>query len=598
MNTTNTTAESIQTAIDRNLDVQREAMNHLKVVVQMKVNNREAAQKLLQAYRMCLMKVERDATPKPPAYRDERFYANLAKEIRNKLKRRKTEPYHGSAEGLQAVAAEPEPTSATKASADSDDDHGVVAGRSTTAIKPARKHRKLSLTAKQLKQAFQEDRKWNLHYFVDPLGSIPEPNEDTKLRHSILEGDGATRIIPLHGDIALYHWTKDEILCLEQTVQEQRLLQTADNECELVSRPARAQPNVTNCHSSTDNTPSMSDSYCRCYSDNSNCSPTVDSQIDFVAVAKLFNTRTKPKLVKRGTTQYSISVPRTAVECRNKYLYSVSPHINKSPWTKEESMKLLELVHSYRQDHDDHPPWDEVAWKMKTNRTPWQYFTHYQRDLNTSIRSLPWTEYSDELLFKYVSSQGPRFILSNTTATTICREVLPNRSPKQILARCTRSLLNPNFAHGPWSEEEERKLVILMKIYRDCTNPIDRASLHFPHRATKMVWDKWERSLNPEYLTRPWTPEEDQALLAAVERYDGGWITSSAQICEEFPLRRTKQLYNRWLDLIDEDCLVRHRHESLTHKAAKASATSTSTKETLLDPNDLVVQVKRKRQGR
>jgi hypothetical protein len=583
----NSIAESIQTAIDRNLDVQREAMKQLKIVVQLKVNNREAAQKLLEAYRMCLMKVEQDATP-PPVYHDDRFYANLGKEIRNKLKRWNAQPNGGSNKdgvaNLQAAVAEP--ASATTLSADDDDHDEAAAGGLTGTIKPAKKFRKPSLTAKQLKQAFQEDRKWNLHYFIDPLGSIPEPNEDTKLRNSILEGDGAARIIPLHGDISLYHWTKDEILCLEQSVREQRQLQSA-HECDLLLNLANVQPNKANCQPYTD-TPSTTES-------GNKSTLNGDSQIDFVAVAKLFNSRTKPKLVKRGTTQYSISIPRTAVECRNKYLYSVSPHINKSPWTKEESMKLLELVHSYRQDHDDHPPWDEVAQKMNTNRTPWQYFTHYQKDLNTSRRSLPWTEVSDELLFKYVSSQGPRFILNNTTATTICREVLPNRCPKQILARCTRSLLNPNFAHGPWTEEEERKLVILMKIYRDCNNPIDKASLHFPHRATKMVWDKWERSLNPEYLTRPWTTEEDQALLAAVERYEGGWITSSAEICEEFPLRRTKQLYNRWLDLIDEDCLVRHRHESLKNKAAKASAVSSSTKETLLDPNDLVVQVKRKR---
>jgi hypothetical protein len=281
-------------------------MKQLKMVVQMKVNNREAAQKLLEAYRMCLMKVEQDATP-PPVYNDDRFYANLGKEIRNKLKRRNAEPNGGSNKGgvgnLQAVAAGP--ASATTLSAD-DDDHEAAAGGLTVTIKPAKKDRKPSLTAKQLKQAFQEDRKWNLHYFMDPLGSIPEPNEDTKLRHSILEGDGAARIIPLHGDISLYHWTKDEILCLEQSVREQRQLQTA-HECELPSNLVNVQPNTANCQSSSD-TPATSES-------GNHSTPTVDSQIDFVAVAKLFNSRTKPKLLKRGTTQYSISIPRTAVEC-------------------------------------------------------------------------------------------------------------------------------------------------------------------------------------------------------------------------------------------------------------------------------------------
>jgi hypothetical protein len=140
------------------------------------------------------------------------------------------------------------------------------------------------------------------------------------------------------------------------------------------------------------------------------------------------------------------------------------------PFTKDESMKILEQVHL----HNGKPPWHDVA--ILLNRTAWQCLLAYQTEL-TNSRSSPWTREEDEVLLKYVAAMGPQWVLTLGSAADLCAHVLPNRSPKQILARANTTLVNPNFTHGIWSDEEERKLVLCMKVYRDTSNPITRAAV-------------------------------------------------------------------------------------------------------------------------
>ena len=528
----NTTATSIQNALNQNLVLQSEVGRLLLTLAHRKMRNRQMAQKLVELCMLCNLKLEQEATP---YYRDrdDSFYSNLSKQLRMQLQ----EQYCNT----RVVALAP-----------------TIGSLAETTSKPNVK----SPSAKQVRNqwGYNNTRKWTLHFFIDPQNNIPEPNFDTQFRHAFLEGicDEATPIFSLNGNLDVCNWSNEELQSLTQAVEEVRRQQEDAEE------------------SSTNRTSDV----------------VMDSQIDFDKVAQIFNSRAKPKTVKRGTKYCSVTIPRIATECRNKYLYFASPKINKEPWTKQESRTLLELVNSLKENDHDSPPWDMVALTLQTSRTPWQVFTHFQNLSNCSKRVL-FTVKSDELLLKYVASLGPRFVLNVENTADICRVIMQNSSPAQISARCMRTLLNPNFVHEPWSEEEERKLVVLMKVYRDSANPIKKAALHFPHRALKSVWDKWERSLNPEFVVRPWTKEEDEALLATVERHEGGWIGSSAEISSEFPSRRTKQLYNRWLELIDEESLVRHQHAFLKNKAAKENFIVAS-KETVFHPDDFVVRAKRK----
>jgi hypothetical protein len=257
-------------------------------------------------------------------------------------------------------------------------------------------------------------RKWTRRFFVDPDGSVPAPNEDMIKRRRLEEGKFFYHTCP--------PWSNKEIETL-LAITTEILAKKKDND--------------------------NADSSC----------------LDFAQVARTLEERTKSvDRLKCPTTR-----PRSADDCRLKY---AEMRRENPPFTKDELMKILEQVHL----HNGNPPWQDVATLLNRTATAWQCLLAYQTKL-TSSRSSPWTREEDEVLLKYVAAMGPQWVLTLGSAADLSAHVLPNRTPKQILARANTTLVNPNLTHGIWSDEEERKLVLCMKVYRDTPNPIMRAAV-------------------------------------------------------------------------------------------------------------------------
>jgi hypothetical protein len=148
----------------------------------------------------------------------------------------------------------------------------------------------------------------------------------------------------------------------------------------------------------------------------------------------------------------------------------------------------------------------------------------------------------------------------------------------------------------PWSQDEERQLPILMKMYYNNSdsssstvtvaatkNDLFLASTHFNHRGTKSVVDKWHRSINPEYSTKPFSKQEDEKLVQilrdaiAATKCDGdgdssgfamGWTKLSQM---HFPDRHPQRLMNRWAELAsDTDILKREQALQLSQSSSSS----------------------------
>jgi hypothetical protein len=250
-------------------------------------------------------------------------------------------------------------------------------------------------------------RKWTRRFFVDPDDDIPEPNEDVVKRRKLEEGK------------FFYHttsppWTKKEVQTLQSIVADK-----------------------------TKETNEGADS------------------LDFDNVAQLLEEQMKTDKNRLPTVK-----PRSGADCRLKY----TDTRKQAPFSKEESMKVLEQVHL----HNGAPPWPEVA--TSVNRSTWQCLSTYKTKL-TSSRSLPFTPSEDEVLLKIAAAAGPQFVLNIGVAADLAARFFPHRSPKQVLARMNSSLLNPNYAREVWSDEEERRLVLCMKVYRNTPFPLTRAAV-------------------------------------------------------------------------------------------------------------------------
>ena len=159
------------------------------------------------------------------------------------------------------------------------------------------------------------------------------------------------------------------------------------------------------------------------------------SPIDFKEVASALNETMKSH--------------RSADECQVKY------QPNRTPFTKKESLTLLKKFHNGED-------------LMLPRRTKWQAFQAFHAASNK--KKVPWTIEQDELLFKTVAACGPQQVLSQHFASLL--SAVLQKNPKTILQRTMTSLLNPGFVNDTWSDEDERRLCLLMKVHRDSPNPM------------------------------------------------------------------------------------------------------------------------------
>mmetsp|Transcript_32118 Transcript_32118/g.71109 ORF Transcript_32118/g.71109 Transcript_32118/m.71109 type:complete len:351 (-) Transcript_32118:25-1077(-) len=136
--------------------------------------------------------------------------------------------------------------------------------------------------------------------------------------------------------------------------------------------------------------------------------------------------------------------------------------------------------------------------------TSLDYFRCIQKErasssINPALPSQPWRSEEDVILLKTVAAIGPQFVVGRDNAMDLTSRLLCDRSVKQTKTRANTSLVNPNFSSDkPWSDEEERKLVLLFRAYGSCESPLLKVFAHFPDRASKSVAEKWARSLAPK----------------------------------------------------------------------------------------------------
>lgn len=203
--------------------------------------------------------------------------------------------------------------------------------------------------------------------------------------------------------------------------------------------------------------------------------------------------------------------------------------------------------------------WNDIAGELSQNRsqpcTPFQCLAAYNQQREKSVSSTQWTLEEDKLLFKYLVAAGPQTVLDmKHPLVEQLQHLLPTKTKTKILLRANTSLLNPSFVHGDWTNTEERALAIYMKIYN---NDFHAVASHL-HRNFKSVADKWDRSLNPEYSTKPFTKEEDAALIEIVRSNPQcGWTAISV---DHFPHRHPHRLANRWSEVAtDKDIVDREK---------------------------------------
>ncbi|KAL2813645.1 hypothetical protein BDW59DRAFT_178210 [Aspergillus cavernicola] len=155
-----------------------------------------------------------------------------------------------------------------------------------------------------------------------------------------------------------------------------------------------------------------------------------------------------------------------------------------------------------------------------------------------SSRRRWWTQEEDRILQEEVKYQVELGGQQGTKNWSAIAERLPGRSNKDCRKRWTKISLSSR--RGTWSGPEDHLLrKAVSKFGFQWTKVAGMVGSRHPDQCAK----RWHHSLDPNVKRSPWTPDEDSALLDAVQRVGRDWKEIGREL---FPSRSTTDIKNRY----------------------------------------------------